>query len=271
MEKERISSPQMEYYRYVYYFSKRWNGKDSLFGKNVIIYCEQGYGDIIQMMRYIPKLKETGCNVILHAPVALHPVLGCLDVELFDKTDPRLPTHDYHILSLSLPFLLDTLEISPKPYLTYDNKAELEGVEKIGIAWEGSPAHPKNTDRCCPLKHFGLLLRPGTMLYMLQDKVYSPFFVEGVDFDVYSIPVKDFGDTASMINAVDFVVTVDTAVLHLAGAMGKRVYGLLHNDPDPRWAVGKWYENVTLLQGDWANSFAILASCRKNYGIQEMD
>jgi len=267
LEQERIKNPMMEFYRHVYHYSKRWNGKESLAGKHVIVYCEQGYGDVIQFLRYLKPLKAEGCEVTVAAPEAIHPLLkGIEGVDnIFDKQCSVLPKHDLHILSLSLPFLLGLTEIPSEAYIKCDETADLEEYDKgvkIGIAWEGSPEHPKNLDRCCMLKSFQILLEEGVSLFMLQNKVYLPQLVEGVDFPLYSIPIKNFGDTASLINAVDFVVTVDTSILHLAGAMGKRTYGLLGTDPDPRWKVGKWYDSVTLLEGEWDFMLYIIRSCR---------
>lgn len=257
LEKERIQNPLMEYYRHVYHYSKMWDGSKLLNEKRVIIYAEQGYGDIIQMMRYVPELKNRGCHVTLHAPVTLHPVLACLGVDLLDKTDHRLPEHDFHILSLSLPFLLN-VKGSSRSYLTYEKKTDLGPGRKIGIAWEGSPEHPKNLDRCCHLKRFKPLTKLGN-LFMLQDRVYLSELSRDVDFDLFGSEIKDFGDTAAMINAVDFVVTVDTAILHLAGALGKRTYALINkDDPDPRWKVNNWYDSVILVEGDWDEFFEIL-------------
>jgi ADP-heptose:LPS heptosyltransferase len=261
MEQERINNPVMEFYRHVYKYSKRWNGKESLLNKKIILYCEQGYGDIIQFLRYIKPLKETGCHVTLAIPTELHPILsGVEGVDgFFDKQCSVLPKHDFHILSLSLPFLLKQIDIPTEPYVTFDKKADLEEhvkKRKIGIAWEGSPDHPKNFDRCCPLRHFKALLKDNnTSLFMLQNKVYMPQLTEGVDFDIYGIPISDFGDTASLINAVDFVVTVDTSILHLAGAMGKHTFAVLGPEKDPRWEVSTWYDSVTLLSGKWEDIF----------------
>jgi ADP-heptose:LPS heptosyltransferase len=106
-----------------------------------------------------------------------------------------------------------------------------------------------------------MLLMPGTKLFMLQRGVVLSDLVQDVDFDLYGAEIKDFGDTAALINAMDCVVTVDTSILHLAGAMGKRTYGLLnHKDPDPRWKIANWYESVTLIEGDWSDAFMVLSS-----------
>ncbi len=269
LEMERIKNPVMEFYRHVYSFSKRWNGTSSLDGKKVIVYCEQGYGDIIQFLRYIKPLKALGCEVFLHAPVPLHPLLNFVEGvdHFFDKQCSILPQHDFHILSLSLPFLLGMKEVPSEPYMFYpkiEDLKEHKGKVNIGIAWEGSPEHPKNFDRCCPLKHFGTLVEEDTKLFMLQQTIHLKELTQDVSFDLFGAYIGDFGDTAALINAVDFVVTVDTSILHLAGAMGKRTYGILSNDPDPRWSVANWYDSVTLIQSDlWENVFNVIKTCRK--------
>lgn len=264
-EEIRITKPSMEYYRHAYHFSRNWDGKASLVNKRVLVYCEQGFGDIIQCLRYIPLLKQKGCHVILHAPVELNPVLKYVDGvdEVFDKANPALPAHDFHVLSLSLHEKLLGIcsEIPMTPYINYPRMAEIGNNWKhnIGIAWEGNPLNPMNDRRCCPLKHFKKLLAPETGLFMLQNNVYNPELVEGVDFDIYSIKINDFGDVAELVNAMDYIVSVDTAVLHLAGAMGKRAYGILCMEPDPRWVVTNWYKSITLLKGDnWESLLTLL-------------
>lgn len=255
----------MEYYRHTYFFSKNWDGKESLLNKTVIVYCEQGFGDIIQCSRYIPLLKQKGCKVILHAPVELHSVLKYVNGvdECLDKFDPKLPQHDYHVLSLSLyeKLVNDSFDEAGESYINYPTVAEIGNnwKHKIGIAWEGNPGNPKNEQRCCPLKYFKKLLTPDAGLFMLSNEVYSPQFSQDVDFDLFSIKIENFGDVASLINAMDYIVTVDTAVLHLAGAMGKKTYGLLATDHDLRWSVANWYKSVTLLKTDnWENALTFL-------------
>lgn len=253
-ESERINAPYMEYYRHIYHLSPRWDGKSSLKGKKVIVYCEQGFGDIIQFLRYLPNLEKHNCDIVLNCPKALHPIVS---YDVIDKDGSTLPKHDYHILSLSLPFLLHS-QMNNIPYIKYSHKADLEEHKnnvKIGIAWEGSLANPNNINRCCPLKYFKPLLGKDVSLFMLHNSINMPKLTEGVEFDIFGIPINDFGDTASLINALDFVVSVDTAILHLAGAMGVKTYGLLGSNPDPRWAISNWYDSVRLIRtNDWEDS-----------------
>jgi hypothetical protein len=255
---ERLQDPRMEYYNHVYRDSKRWQG-EPLDGKRVVVYCEQGFGDIIQMARYFKYLKPA--HVTLHCPMPLIALLeGAEGVDaVVPKEFEELPDHDYHTLSLSLPFLFP--DPGNKPYLSEKtlDLAEVPGF-KVGIAWEGSPSHAQNLERSCPLKHFRKLQREGVSLFMLQPTQHVLSLVEGCDdMDLFGFPIEDFRTTAWLINAMDVVVSVDTAVLHLAGALGKRAYGLLCANHDKRWLVNKWYDSVELWRqptpGDWEGLF----------------
>lgn len=258
---DRLSHPMMAYYQETYKNSKRWTPEcGSLKEKVVIIYAEQGFGDIIQFTRYIPVLKEQGCRIIYHCPQDLHRLFAHLGVEFLDKDDPDvvLPPHDYHILSFSLPFVLGN-EMAPDPYLTIPHFANLGDSDtlKIGICWEGSPSNPMAFSRDCPLIHFRGLESMATKLFALQKEIHHPMLVDGCeDMELLGYPLKNFYDTATVINSLDLVVTVDTAVLHLAGAMGKKTFGLLNYRHDARWDVSNWYDSVTLVKlkdlDDWS-------------------
>lgn len=263
---KRLDDPRMEYYKELYRYSPKWKG-EPLEGKKVIVYCEQGYGDIIQFSRYLWQVKHRGAYLILHCPKVLHRLLAHQADELLDKdTCEELPPHDYHILSMSLPFVLSE---NPRqgvivPYLNVQEKADLEECSsyfKIGIAWEGSPEHSNNAERCCPLEYFKEIGSwTNTKLFMLQPKVGNQALLKNCeDLDLYGIPLNDFYDTATLINAMDVVITVDTAVLHLAGALGKKAFGLLSYRHDPRWAFATWYPTVRLIRQadpyDWDSVF----------------
>jgi len=237
----------MEYYRHAYQNSVRWDGVGSIEGKTVLVYCEQGYGDIIQFLRYIPLLQKRGCEVILHCPEPIRRLVASQGwgVDLYDKLDSNLPEHDVHVLSMSLPFLLDQMKPSGDPYLHIALKEDLPPGKNIGICWESGPSNP---NRDCPLKYFGKL--DGNLIG-LQKEIRRIDLLEGCDdWDyLFGLTINDFFDTAKGINAVDYVVSVDTAILHLAGAMGKKTYALLSPDADARWEYN-WYDSITLLKGD---------------------
>lgn len=224
-----------------------WQG-EPLENKIIIVYCEQGYGDIIQFLRFVPILKE--CKVILHCPLALHPIIPYIcNVELIDKDNPNLPTHDYHVLSMDLPFLLK--QGVACPYIHFDKKADIDESFKIGIAWEGNPEHENTINRNCPLKHFKPLFNIA-QIFSLQKNIHNHKLLESCEsFDLFGIHINTFLDTIMLINAVDLVVTVDTCILHLAGALNKPTYGLLSKQHDARWGDLErtvWYPSVKLFR-----------------------
>lgn len=252
MEIDRINHPLMEYYRFVYKNSVLWDGKQDLNNKTVIVYCEQGYGDIIQFLRYIPYLKNLNCKIILHCPVELHRLIKnhCLGIdELLDKFNPELPIHDYHILLMELPFLLQLKEIPRDPYIFNLGTKDISdnNATKIGIVWEGRT-------NSCPLYNFKLLKGE---LYCLQKDIQLNSLANGCEsLDLFGVLIEDFLDTAKLINSLDAVVSVDTSVLHLAGAIGKRTYALLDKDYDSRWDI-PWYTNFKLMKfkDNWSDVF----------------
>lgn len=268
---DRLYHPKMEYYRSVYENSERWNGAEPLEGKTVIVYCEQGLGDTLQFARYVPELKRRCAKVIMHCPLPLHRLFqnsapGLEGVEFIDKNDPDLPPHDYHVLSLSLPFVLLTID-SPDSYLVVENKKDVghEGFIKIGIAWEGNPDHSNADTRNCPLRHFSCLQTDRTKLFMIQDRVHLPTLLDGAeDMELYGSEINDFQDTAELVAAMDYVVSVDTSAMHLSASMGKKTFGLLSFVCDPRWEAMSWYDDLVLVrqnkENDWKGVFTQLTS-----------
>lgn len=251
---DRIYSSRMTFYRQTYKNSKRWDGTQSLEGKRIIVYCEQGLGDTIQFVRYVSELKKKNCYVILHCANQLHKILlNHLDGidEVFNKDDSNVPDHDYHALSMSLPFILNNPP-TEHPYINFNDKIDLEsdGFFTIGIAWEGSPDHSNNDLRSCPLKHFKSIANiPWVKLFMIQKQIHLPQLTdECEELDISSVEINDFTDTARLINSVDLIISVDTSVLHLAGALNKKSLGLISEPCDYRWDVKEWYPNVKILK-----------------------
>jgi hypothetical protein len=253
MTEDRTLNPALEYYREIYKDSPRAKSLDDLVEKNILVYCEQGFGDIIQAARYFRLIALLGRSVVLHCPAELHRLFlkGMDCVEVFDKNDSELPPHDVHVMSMDL-FEFYADKWAPSTYISIAETADIVGRPALGICWEGK-AVPEPR-RSCPLKHFRRF--NDWVLFSLQHDVLNEELVEDCgDMDVHGIHIEDFYDVATMINAVDLVISVDTAVLHLAGAMGKKTFGLLMHEPDERWNVKKWYPSVRLFRqsspGDW--------------------
>lgn len=264
---DRLSHPKMAWYRELYKDSERWNGVDCLAGKTVIVYGEQGYGDILQFVRYVPRLKQEGCAVCIQCPTPLHRLFEQLGVDLIDRDNDQLPEHDYHIPSMSLPFVLNERDVE-MPYLKVDEKADLSELGdsfKIGIAWEGNPEHSNAEERNCPLGFFRTLESLPAKMIMIQRGIGCAELTTGCgDMELYGFPIEDFYDTAKIMNSLDYVVTVDTSILHLAGSLGKPTIGLLSYVSDPRWNIDvDWYPSITLLRQSFPNDWeGVLAQAK---------
>ncbi len=256
-----------------------WGGEDFQ-GRTLLIHTEQGFGDGIQFCRLASQAAKAGGRVVLECRPQLTRLLGSLDgvVELFDLGAP-LPTFDVQIPLMNLPRVLGlTLQTVPAevPYLSVpdgvavDSRiAEAAGL-KVGLAWAGSPTRVDNSKRSCDLAQFaGLFELPEVDFFSLQvgdargqlETVRAAKNVVDLGQDF-----SDFADTAAAIQALDLVISVDTSVLHLAGALGKPAWGLLSKPSGFLWMNDRqdspWYPTIRLFRqpetGDWPMVFAKL-------------
>lgn len=268
----------------------RWQG-EPLDGKSLLIGYEAGHGDMIQFCRYAGMLRQRGaakisilCHPGLKPLFAAQPELD--EVIAFDEPF-RAFGWNYWTPPLSLPFLFETrLENIPAdlPYLAADPEriahysrvmGDAEGQRRIGLAWRGSPQFENDADRSLPslatLAPLGEL--PGIRLFSLQkgageDEAAAP--PPGLPLVDLAPQIDDFADTAAIIAGLDLVISVDTAVAHLAGALGKPCWLLLPDyKTDWRWLTGRddspWYPGVMRLfrqpsPGDWP---AVIESVKK--------
>lgn len=269
-------------------FSQPAWDRQALEGARVLVYCEQGLGDAVQFVRYAGLLKKAGAQIILEAPSPLGRLLSAcpLTDRLIIEGEP-LPEFDFHVSMLDLPRLFQTtLQSIPAeiPYLFAEPdrierfRGQLEAIEgfKIGIAWQGNPHHQWDRHRSVRLVEFESLANiEGIQLISLQrgpgveqiDELGSRFSViELLDRS----PPDDQGmaDMAAIIANIDLVITVDTAVAHVAGAMGKPVWVVLSTMVDWRWLLDRddspWYPTMQLFRqqrrGDWPPVFARMAN-----------
>lgn len=175
--------PQMRFYHNSYDMNKLWDGKSDLNGKRVLVYGEQGLGDIIQFSRYAKDLKNRGAYVIIHCPTNLDSVIR--RIEGVDETTNRdivndcgekFPEYDYQFSMMSFPHLLDIEKIDGSPYIkpmtnSFKDymKEEYGSTFNIGVVWAGSPSHPHDRKRSIPLKHFESIHNTeGVKLFNLQ-------------------------------------------------------------------------------------------------------
>lgn len=259
-----------------------WTGEEDLHGKTLWVGAEQGLGDMIQVARYVPLLQARGARVILEAPKPLKPLMASLGggVQLVAKGGPR-PPFSLHCPVMSLPGLFATeLRTIPAavPYLHADTGRVQAWTQRlgeakalrVGLAWSGWKGNPGDARRSIPLHLLAPLLALPVEAHSLQTE-----YREGDEERMQQLGIADhrqqltdFAETAALVANLDLVISVDTSVAHLAGAMGKPVWVLLPHLPDYRWLLDRpdspWYPTATLFRqaaaGDWAAVIAEAAS-----------
>jgi tetratricopeptide (TPR) repeat protein len=256
----------------------RWRGED-VRGKTILLSSEQGLGDTIHFARYVPMIAQTGARVVIACPPEIKDLLltvkGVAEVRSRGDADPQF---DYWVPMASLPFhFKTTLENVPAevPYLHADaariekwrSRLAGEGIFKVGIVWAGSPLHQNDRSRTCRLEQFFPLARiEGVRLFSLQ-KGPAAQAVLGAPAELkltaLGDELRDFSDTAAVLEALDLLIAVDTSVVHLAGALGRPVWTLLAHGPDWRWLMERedspWYPTMRLIRQpkvhDWKSVF----------------
>lgn len=251
-----------------------WLGEEPVKDKTLFVYPEQGIGDFIQFCRYVTLLQASGAKLIVEAPSALLSLLGSLPGE-FILTAPGqdLPAFDLHcpIMSLPLAFRTTLADIPASiPYLYADTakqqvwRKRLGDKTKIrvGLAWSGALEHSNDHNRSIALKLLEPLLSLPVEFHCLQKDIRPDDALTLADFKQihqHQTELNDFSDTAALVDAMDLIISVDTALAHLAGAMAKPVWILLPYVPDFRWLLNRsdspWYPTAKLFRqpaiGNW--------------------
>lgn len=253
----------------------RWRG-ESLAGRTIFLYPEQGFGDAIQFLRFVPEVARTAQSVLLLVWPEIEPLVpstlpsNCRIV----RRGEDVPPFDCHCPLMSVPAVLGTTPATlpaQVPYVqapaaavqSWRQRVEA-GALNVGICWSGNPRHFNDRQRSMPLATLRTLAAPGCRFFTLQpqkragDEQALAAWREAVDTGP---ELRNFGDTAGLIETLDLVVTVDTSVAHLAGALGKPVWILVPHNPDWRWLLERtdspWYPTAKLYRqtqrGDWAS------------------
>ena len=251
-----------------------WSGKESLSGKTILLYSEQGFGDAIQFCRYAALVAARGARVILEVQPALTRLFRDLDgVDAIVSRGEPLPAFDYHCPLLSLPLAfgtrLDTIPASAG-YLHVDSDIRARWAERlgpaekprVGLVWSGSVTNTNDHNRSLAVDELLQNLPDNCHYISLQkeirneDKQALQLHPELLHF---GDELHDFADTAALCDLMDIVISVDTSVAHLSGALGKPTWVLLPYSPDWRWLLERsdspWYPAMTLYRqtapGDW--------------------
>jgi hypothetical protein len=253
-----------------------WRG-EALAGKTILLHAEQGLGDALQFLRYVPMVQAGGGRVVFEVQRELARLAKTLAgrPELVVRGEP-LPPFDYHAPLLSLPRAFRTSLASipaDVPYLHADPadvavwRDRIPDTEelKVGIVWAGSRTHVNDRNRSLdPALLDALLKVAGAKFYSLQ---LGGNALPGRDVVDLSPWLRDFADTAAAVACLDLVVTVDTSVAHVAGAVGAPVWVLVPKAPDWRWLLERddspWYPTMRLFrqskESDWRPVLARVA------------
>jgi tetratricopeptide (TPR) repeat protein len=256
-----------------------WNGEKNLNGKHLVIYEEQGLGDIIQFCRYLPMLEQKGANITFKVTPNLYALLQTMDSNSRLVTSlPEENEIDFETPLMSIPHLLNTsLETIPttNPYLFADQeKIQTWGERvstdrfKVGICWQGSTVKAA-VGRSFPLSLFeGISRIPNVELISLH-KGEGEAQITGIDFDLttlghdFDAGQDAFFDTAAVMMNCNLIITCDTSIAHLAGAIGRPTWLALKQTPHWVWMLDRpdspWYPTITLYrqktQGAWVDVF----------------
>jgi tetratricopeptide (TPR) repeat protein len=262
-----------------------WNGEPMPNG-TLLVYAEQGFGDTLQFVRFLEPLRSQVKSVVVEVQPALLPLLRASGFENVFGAGEQLPPYDAHLPLTQLPAVLKVTEeqlaegvpyLTAVPALLEQWQSRLADVPefKVGIVWQGNPKYSGDARRSIPLTEYAPLADvPGVRLFSLQ----KGFGAEQLPPLAQQLKIEDlaaeldgatgtFMDTVAVMRCLDLVVTSDTAIAHVAGALGVPTWLALSNHPDWRWFkeidYSPWYPSMRLFrqrqQGDWAGVFARIA------------
>jgi tetratricopeptide (TPR) repeat protein len=242
-----------------------WLGSPSLNGKTILLHSEQGLGDSLQFCRYIEKFRELQCKVLLEVEKPLMRIMENLlpAKQIFEK-GADLPAFDFHCPLMSLPLAFQTTVAtipSPSPYLSGNSDRikwwqDYLGEAKkprVGLVWQGNPHHSKNQRRSIQLSNIIRYLEDDFDWYSLQMEVSSEdecIINKTRQLTHFGALIGDFAETAALCATLDAIVSVDTSIVHLCGAIGKPVHLLLSYIADARWHADgdstPWYPTICI-------------------------
>ncbi len=253
----------------------QWRGEDPA-GKTLLLYGEQGIGDTIQFLRYVPLLARKGARVLLAVPIPVMELASRVEgVHAVLEPTPMLPHFDFCAPLPSLPLICKTTLADipwPGAYLSAPSQAAASIVPArdkarltVALAWAGNPDHPDDHNRSLRVAEIRPLLEvKGVRWLILQRGAGASSLEDGEDVVRLGDSLVDFAQIAAVIASADLTISVDTSFCHLAGAMGRRVWTLLSYAPDWRWLRERtdspWYPTMRLFRQrhprDWAGVVA---------------
>jgi tetratricopeptide (TPR) repeat protein len=256
------------------YPGEQWKGQ-KLNGERVLLYDEQGLGDSLQFLRYLPQVRNAGATVHLAISKPLRRLVEQLEgIEAFYYPGDLLGPYEYQCALMSLPKAFHTrpetipatgayMKVPAEAQQAADALAWPEKGLRVGLVWAGNPNHSNDSNRSIPLRELAPLWRvEGVHFYSLQIGAGEAERAEaaGPLIDLTE-GIEDFADTAARLMKLDLLIAVDTSVVHMAGSLGRPVWTMLPFVPDWRWFLDRsdspWYPSMRLFRqkqiGDWAS------------------
>ena len=254
-----------------------WDGTDPS-GRTILVRAEQGFGDAIQFARYLPEIRSAGGTPILLCARPLVPLVQSMAGIVAISTAEPLPAYDCWIDQASLPGVfrtsLDTIPAADRylradPIRTEAWRGRLPSGRKVRVAFAGNPKHPGDRRRSIPMHLMDVLPALPDLTYV---SLQHGDLAKGFGLPDQTPWMTDYAETAALVANLDLVVTADTSVAHLAGALGKPVWILLPHAPDWRWLLQRsdspWYQSARLFRqptaGDWSSVVAQIARALEN-------
>jgi tetratricopeptide (TPR) repeat protein len=269
-----------------HFLKPQWTGSEPLKGKTILLHAEQGYGDAMQFCRYAKLVKQRGARVLLEVWTPLVALMQTLEyVDQVIETGSERPAFDYHIPLLSLPLAfntrLDTIPVEaaylrsdPAKRDQWNGELGAQTRLRVGVVWSGSMTHGNDHNRTLPLSLLAPLFSEDYEFICLQKDIRpdDKALLDTLPVRQVSHLLKDFGDTAALCDLMDLVITVDTSVAHLAGALGKPFWVMLPTPFEWRWlehgSSNPWYPSATVFRqeqiGVWEPVVAEVAAALKD-------
>jgi tetratricopeptide (TPR) repeat protein len=257
-----------------------WLGSNEITGKTILLHAEQGFGDTIQFCRYVPLVVERAARVILEVQDPLRELMSALPgaTQIVSRGEP-LPDFDIHCPLLSLPLAFATrletipaatpyLHASPQQAMSWNARLGPKRRLRIGLAWAGRQTHKNDHNRSVSFSSLMPLLDFDATFVSLQREVRmsdTTTLRDRSDVLHFGGELNNFSDTAAIISNLDLVISVDTSVAHLAGALGKPVWILLPYVPDWRWLLDRedspWYPTARLFRQNHTRTWDDVILC----------
>ena len=254
-----------------------WRGEEPVAAKTVLVHFDEGLGDTIQFARYVPMVAARGARVVLVVADALQPLLSGLTgvAQCLPSSAGRLPAFDMHCSFSNLPVIfrttLDTIPAGrsylPKPpaerQQAWEQRLGTRDRPRVGLVWSGNVNHNNDHNRSIPLKMLTRILDADATFISLQKDLRpadKAILAERADIVDLTADLTDFVETSALLGCLDLVISVDTSVAHLAGAMGRPTWVMLPYMPDYRWLLDRddspWYPTIRLFRQDATRDYA---------------